>query len=116
LAKVFGLSHGAFEAFAGQLGLLPVGAYYMTDSLPHEFRPKTDETFDRFLSTHIGRAAMVPLSNLTEIQAYCKFQGANINQRLLKVWATLLPLFEAKEVYDLRYAYLMQDKGIGRLV
>jgi len=108
------LSHGAFEAFAGQIGSLPVGAYYMTDFFPHEMRPKIDETFELFLSTHIGRAATVLLSILTEIQAYCKFEGANINQRLLKVWAALMPLFEAKEVYDLRYAQLMKDSGIAR--
>lgn len=108
------LSHGTFEAFAGQLGSLPVGAYYMTDFFPHEMRPKIDETFERLLSTHIGRAATVLLSTLTEIQAYCKFEGANINQRLLKVWVALLPLFEAREVYDLRYALLMKDSGIAR--
>lgn len=108
------LSHGAFEAFVGHLGSLPVGAYYMTDFFPHEVRPKIDQTFEQFLSTHIGRAATVLLSILTEIQAYCKFEGANINQRLLKVWATLMPLFEAKEVYDLRYAQLMRDSGIAR--
>src|SRR5262249_33190687 len=69
------LSHGAYEAFTGLLGPVPVGAYYMRDFLPHEDRPKVDQSYDLFVSTHIGRAAIVLLCIITELQAYCRFEG-----------------------------------------
>lgn len=70
------LSHGAYEAFIGTLGIVPVGAYYMNDFLPHEERDKLEDTYHLFLSTHIGRSAIVLLCMLTEIQAHCRFDGA----------------------------------------
>jgi hypothetical protein len=106
------LSHGAYEAFSGTLGHVPVGAYYVTDFLPHETRPKVEESYELFVSTHIGRAATVLLCLITELQAYCLFDEANINERICNVWEALLPLFEAKELYDGRYRKLMADKGI----
>jgi hypothetical protein len=108
------LSHGAYEAFAGTLGNLPVGAYYVRDFMPHDVRPKVDESYDLLLSAHIGRAATVLLCLITELQAYCRFDGAHINERICKIWEALLPLFEAKELYDGRYSKLMADKGISR--
>lgn len=108
------LSHGAYEAFIGTLGNLPVGGYYVQDFLPHDVRPKIDESYDLFISTHIGRAATVLLCLITEIQAYCRFDGANINQRISKIWGILLPRLEVRELYDGRYARLMADKGISR--
>src|SRR5258708_245801 len=36
------LSHGAYEAFIGTLGYIPVGAYYLNDFLEHEQRDKLD--------------------------------------------------------------------------
>jgi hypothetical protein len=72
----------AYEAFAGFLGDLPVGAYFMKDFLPHDIRPNVDGRFDIFLSTHLGRAATVLLCIVTEIQAYCRFEGGNINDRM----------------------------------
>jgi hypothetical protein len=107
------LSHGAYEAFAGFLGDLPVGAYYVKDFLPHDTRPKVDDRFDIFLSTHLGRAASVLLCILTEIQAYCRFDGSNINDRIWAIWQALIPLFDAKELYDARYANLMTERGIA---
>jgi hypothetical protein len=106
------LSHGAFEAFAGTLGDMPVGSYYAERLLPHELRPKIEESYDAFLSTHIGRAATVLLCLVTELQAYCRFEGHWINERICKIWATLLPLFETRELYDGRYERLMAECGI----
>src|ERR1051326_1339683 len=34
------LSHGVYEAFAGIMGHVPLGAYYTADLLSHEVRPK----------------------------------------------------------------------------
>jgi hypothetical protein len=107
------LSHGAFEAFAGLLGDMPVGSYYAEKLLPHELRPKIEESYDRFLSMHIGRAATVLLCLITELQAYCRFDGHRINERTCEIWAALLPLFETKELYDGRYEKLMADRGIS---
>jgi hypothetical protein len=106
------LSHGAYEGFIGFVGPVPAGAYYITDFLPHEQRPKVDASYDVYLSLHIGRAAAVLLCLITELQAYCKFDGANINERICKLWETLMPLFDAKELYDGRYSQLMKMRGI----
>ncbi len=108
------LSHGAYEAFAGTLGHLPVGAYYINDFMPHDKRPQVDASYDLLLSTHIGRAATVLLCLVTEVQAYCSFDGANINDRIYAVWQALMPVFEAKELYDERYSKLMLDRGMRR--
>jgi hypothetical protein len=107
------LSHGSYEAFTGILGHIPIGAYYVSDFLPHENRLKVDESYDLFRSTHIGRAATVLLCLLTEIQAYCRFDGANINDRVAKIWEVLILRPEVKELYDGRYATLMIERGIS---
>jgi hypothetical protein len=77
-------------------------------------RDKIDDTYDIFLSTHIGRAATVLLCMITEIQAYSRFDGHSINERICRVWKALLPLFESKELYDGRYERLIADQGISR--
>jgi len=107
------LSHGACEAFLGNLGQYPIGAYYMHDFLPHAEREKLEDTIDLFLSTHLGRTATLLLCIVTEIQAHCRFHGANINQRICDVWEALLPFPVTKELYDGRYARLMRDRGIS---
>jgi hypothetical protein len=106
------LSHGAYEAFAGIMGHVPLGAYYLTDMLPHEDRPKIADSYDMFLSAHIGRAALALLCIVTEIQAHARFDGHRIDERIVSVWDALIPLFDAKELYDGRYAKLMTDCGI----
>jgi len=106
------LSHGAYEGFMGFVGPLPVGAYYMSDFLPHAERPRIDASYEMFLSRHIGRAATVLLCTITELQAYCLFEGAHINERISKSWETLMPLFEANELYEGRYSQLMKMRGI----
>ena len=107
------LSHGAYESFIGTMGHLPVGVYYVSDFLPHENRPKVDESYDIFVSKHLGRAATVLLCMVTELQARCRFEGANINERICQVWEALTPLSQAKELYDVRYKHLMDDRGIS---
>jgi len=106
------LSHGAFEGFIGFVGPLPVGTYYISDFLPHAERPKIDASYEVFLSTHIGRAATVVLCMITELQAFCRFDGAHINERISKLWETLIPFFEANELYEERYSQLMKVRGI----
>ncbi len=108
------LSHGAYEAFAGTLGNTPVGSYYITDFLPHDLRPKIDDGYDLFVSMHIGRAATVLLCLNTELQSYCRFDGANINERICRIWEVLLPMFEATELYEGRYRSLMAERRISQ--
>lgn len=107
-----GLSHGASEAFIGMLGMVPIGAYFMDDFVAREVRDKLDGTYDLFVSAHIGRSSSVLLCMLTEVQASCKFDGADINDRICKIWGALLPLPETKELYDGRYGELMRNRGI----
>ena len=107
------LSHAGYEGFMGFIGDRPVAGHYLRDLMPHDIRPQIDRSFDIFLSTHLGRAAIVLLCVVTEIQAYCRFDGANINERIRKIWQALIPMFDAKELYDARYATLMVSAGIA---
>lgn len=100
------MAHGAFE------GLRPVGMYFITDSFPHEDRPKVDEQYPKLLSMHLARTAVILLCIITELQAYFHFDGANINERIHKIWDSIMPVFEVKELYDQHYAQLMKDKNI----
>jgi hypothetical protein len=107
-----GLSHGTYEAFIGTMGPIPVGAYYMNDFLPHEIRRDIADSYHMLLSTHLGRSATVLLCMVTEIQAYCRFEGANINHRVCEVWSALLPSPSARELFDARYSKLMHEKNM----
>jgi hypothetical protein len=71
------------------------------------------KSYEMFVSTHLGRAAIVLLCIITEVQAYARFEEHRINERIVKMWDVLLPVFEAKELYDGRYAKLMADRGIS---
>ena len=101
------LSHGAFE------GLLLVGMYYTQDSQPHDDRPKIDALLPKIMSLHLARAAAILLCIITELQAYFRFEGADINKRINKIWDALMPVSEIKELYKERYAQLMRDSGIA---
>ncbi len=101
------MAHGTFD------GLLPTAIFYAPKDVPHDDRPKVDEFYERMIFMHISRVAAILLCMLTEVQAHFKFDGANINQRLHKVWDALLLAPEIKELYDERYAKLMKDKGIN---
>lgn len=103
------MAHGGFE------GLLSAGMFYIKDSAPHEEREKIDDAHERVFSSHIGRAALVLLCMITEVQAYFKFDddGARINERIHQMWNALMPIPEVKEVYDQRYEQLMKIRGIN---
>jgi hypothetical protein len=105
------LLHGAYEGYIGEL---PAGAYFILDSLPHEMRQGIEHMYLGFLTRHIGRAALILLCLVTEIQMYFHFEGADINNRIMEMWNALMGLFEAKELYDERYAMLMKEKGIAQ--
>jgi len=102
------MSHGTFE------GLMPTAMYYVPDTMPHEDRPKIDETFPRVLSMHIGRAAGVLLCIITDLQAHFKFDdsGARINERIHEMWTALMPVMEVKELYNGHYKTQMLSRGI----
>ena len=80
--------------------------------MPYEQRPKLDETLPIILSLHLARAATVLLCIITELQAHFHFEGARINERIHKMWSALMPVFEARELFNERYAKLMEDKRI----
>lgn len=103
------MAHGGFE------GLLESGAFFTQDAQKHELRPLLEERFPLMMSFHMFRACLVLLATLTELQAYFRFDGANINARIHKVWDALMPVFEVKELYTERYAALMQARGISRV-
>lgn len=101
------MAHGAFE------GLMPVAMYYISDSMPHEERPKLEEVYPIMLSLHLARAATILLCIVTELQAYFHFDGARIDERIHEIWNALMPVFEAKELFTGRYANLMEEKHIN---
>jgi hypothetical protein len=99
------MAHGAFD------GLLPVSMYFMKDALPHEDREKVEAHYPRVLFKHIGRAAVVLLCIVTELQGYFHFDGARIGERIHQMWNALTPGFEAKELYTERYAQFNRAVG-----
>ena len=103
------LSHGGLEAYIGDP---PLGRYFIIDILPHE--EQIEAQYPEFISRHVGRAATVLLCLITEIQAYFRFEGADINNRIVKMWNALIEFFEAKELYSDRYEVLMRAKYILR--
>jgi hypothetical protein len=102
-----GISHATFQ------GLLPIAVQLAPKDLPHEFQPMIEAQAESLVGMHIPRVAAILLCTLTEIQAYFRFDGAHINQRLHKIWDALRVIPEIKELYDERYSKLMQDKGIN---
>ena len=103
------LAHGAYEGYIGEL---PAGAYFILDALPHEMRPRIEQLYLVFLTRHIGRAALILLCLITEIQMYFHFDGADINNSITSMWDALMGLFEAKEVYEQRYSKLLKERRI----
>ena len=88
------------------------GIYYISDSLTHEQREDFEKHNPRMLFMHITRAAAILLCIATELQAYFRFDGARINERICEVWDVLMPAFEVKELYDERYRQLMEEKRL----
>ena len=104
------MAHGAFE------GLMRVGMYYITDSFPHEDRRQVDEQYLKVLSMNIARAAAILLCIITELQAYFHFDGADINERIQKMWHALMPPLEVKELYKERYRQLLRIRALCRVI
>jgi hypothetical protein len=102
-----GLAHATFQ------GLMGTGFFFTPKDLPHEDRPKLDAAGETMIFVHITRVAAILLCTLTEVQAYFRFDGARINQRLHLMWNALLAVPEIKVLYDERYAALMKSKGIN---
>jgi hypothetical protein len=103
------LAHAGYD---GYLGEIPSGAYFVLDSLPHERRAPIEKAYIAVLTKHIGRAAVALLCIVTEVQLYFRFDGADINNRICQMWASLLPFFEATEIYEERYKQLLRERGI----
>lgn len=104
-------SHCGYEGYISDNP--PLGIYFMKDLLPHEMRPQIEKTFPKLLTKHIGLLATALLCISTEIQAYFRFDGANINDRICAMWRVLLPIYETKELYEQRYQKLMDEKRIS---
>jgi hypothetical protein len=98
-------------AHGGSDGLLMTGVFFIQDALPHEQRPDEDK-FLRMFSMHISQAAGVLLAIVTELQAYFHFDGADIDNRIHRMWDVLMPAFAVKELFKERYQQLMEDKAI----
>lgn len=102
-----GMAHATFQ------GLMPTAVFYTPHDIPWEYRQQfEDMVIDQMISMHLARIAGVLLCTITEVQAYFRFDGANINRRLHEIWRALMPALEIKELYDERYAKLMESKGI----
>jgi hypothetical protein len=104
-----GMAHATFN------GLMPIAMFYAPDTIRHEDRDSFyNISVEQMIGTHVVRAAGVLLSTLTEVQAYFRFDGARINERLREVWDALIPVPEIKELYVGRYDELMKRKNINR--
>lgn len=101
-----GISHATFQ------GLLPIAVLFSPKDLPHERRPMVDRRLEAVVSIHLARVARILLCTLAEIQAYFRFDGARINERLHRVWDVLCVVPEIRELYDGRYMQLMRENGI----
>lgn len=103
------IAHGAAE------GLHEIGAFLNRDGHKHEDRHHLDEAYPRMMSYHIAFAAILLLPIITEVQAAFMFEdaGARINGRISKCWQALMPILEAKEIYENHYRQLMKEKKIS---
>lgn len=102
-----GMSDATFQ------GLLAIALFLAPKDLPQEDRHTVDNAGIVMIATHIARLAGILLCTLTEIQAYCRFDGARIRRRLHEIWNALIVVPEIKELHDERYANLMKERGIN---
>jgi hypothetical protein len=107
-SKYSAMAHGAFE------GLLGVALYYTEDSLEHDERDRLDQEHPDFMTTCLSQAAAVLLCTITELQLHFHFDdaGAQIDERIHKMWNVLMQLSDVKELYKERYQKLMKERGI----
>lgn len=96
------ISHASYD------GILNIFHFIATDRLPQHVRPIIYDAAERHIGVHLCRAAGVLLSLLTEIQHFCKFEEARIDQRLSEMWSAILPVVEVKELFDHRYHKLLR--------
>jgi hypothetical protein len=101
-----GMAHATFN------GLCTTAIFYTKGDVPFEDRDQFEASAETMVSRHVIRVVGILLCILTEVHAYFRFDGANINERLIKGWDAVLPALEIKELYDLRYDKLMKDAGI----
>jgi hypothetical protein len=92
---------------------MQIAMSYLEHDVPPEERPGLEEKSLRAIFGHMARASAILLCILTELQAYFKFEGARINERVHNVWSALTPAPEVKDLFDSRYAQLMQRRGIN---
>ncbi len=91
------LSHGAFE------GLSQLGAFLNRDGHRQEDRPHLESLFPQIMGMHLGRAALLLLCLVTEIQLRIRYKEANVTSRLIEAWDGLAPLPEAEELFNEHY-------------
>jgi hypothetical protein len=103
-----GMAHATFQ------GLMATGILFTPNDIPWEFRDQFESVHtEQVLSSNLTRVAGILLCTITEVQAYFRFEGSNINSRLHEIWNALLPAMEIKELYDERYEKLMKDRRIN---
>jgi hypothetical protein len=100
------------QAHGGPEALRAVAMYFNYDQQPFDDRPLIRDAMERMRSLHLLRASTVLLATITELQAYFKFDGANINKRIREIWDVLLVHMDVKELYDARYVQLMKERHI----
>jgi hypothetical protein len=97
------ISHASYD------GLVSIFPFIASDKLPVDRRAENSDVGERHIAVHIGRAAAILLCLLTEIQNFYRFDGpARIDERLATVWAAMLQLPEANELYASRYRELLR--------
>ncbi len=102
------ISHASFD------GLTSIFPFIMGHDLPVQHHERLDEATERALAMHVFRAAGLLMCLVTEIQHFCKFEGANIDQRLADTWASMLEIYEIEELYELRYRSLLKQSILSR--
>jgi hypothetical protein len=100
------ISHSTFN------GLVPTAMFFTPRKVEPEVQKFFDEHSVRVFSLHLLRVVGILLCILTEIQAKFRFDGAHINERLVKGWDAVDAALEIKRLRDLRYNQLMKDSGI----
>ena len=96
------ISHASFD------GLTSIFPFIVGRELPAQLHDRLDEASERALAMQVFRAAGLLMCLVTEIQHFCHFQGASIDQRLADTWASMLEIYEIKELYELRYHSLLK--------
>jgi len=91
------ISHATFQ------GLKITAPFFLKDRTAHEHREFLRDKGDLDISKHLARAAAILLCIATELQAYFKFDGANINKRVRECWSALNVFSEVQELFNQRY-------------